>query len=187
MNRLGLTLLFLLLIVVLGLLMWWGYRNRARRQAKVLPAFPEAPTALVTAVHEGTAETLLPPSTGVYASTVTSQSWQDRVAVGDVGFRSEATAHLLEEGLLFERAGANPVWIPAGSLRAARTEAGIAGKVMGADGLLVVRWAIDDHEFDTGFRADDKDDYERWVPALSALTSRATPKTPMTPEGENGD
>ncbi|SDC67698.1 PH-like domain-containing protein [Actinokineospora iranica] len=170
MNRLGLTALFAAVFVLLVLLMWWGYRNRARRQAAVLPAFPAAPETVLAGVREGTAETLLPPSTGVYASTVTDASWQDRVAVGDMGFRADATAHLLPEGLLFDRAGASPVWIPAESVRAARTEAGIAGKVMGRDGLLVVRWAVGGHEFDTGFRADDKDDYDSWVPALRALT-----------------
>jgi hypothetical protein len=167
-SRLVLTLIVLALIALLVALMWWGFRGRRRRQAD-LPAFPEVPAGLLERVRDGKAEPLLPPSTGVYASTVTDQSWQDRVAVGDVGFRADATAHLLTEGLLFDRGGATPVWIPAASVRAARTEAGIAGKVMGRDGLLVVRWAIGEHEFDTGFRADDKDDYDTWVPALSAL------------------
>jgi len=167
-NRLGLTLLFLAVFALLVALMWWGYRNRARRQSH-LPAFPEVPAGLLDRVRAGEAEPLLPPSTGVYASTVTDRSWQDRVAVGDVGFRADATAHLLPDGLLFDRTGATPVWIPAESVRAARTEAGIAGKVMGGGGLLVVRWAVGEQQFDTGFRADDKDDYDTWVPALGAL------------------
>ncbi|WP_018686183.1 hypothetical protein [Actinokineospora enzanensis] len=183
MNRTTLTLLFAALLVLLVLLMWVGYRNRARRQAKVLPPLPTAPEAVVTAVREGTVASLLPPSTGVYASTVTGASWQDRVAVGDVGFRADATAHLLPDGLLFDRVGARPVWIPAGSVRAARTEAGIAGKVLGGDGLLVVRWEVDGQEFDTGFRADDKDDYRTWVPALRALSPDQNP----TPEGRDGE
>ncbi|MBM7772963.1 hypothetical protein JOD54_003167 [Actinokineospora baliensis] len=181
MNRFTLTLLFLAVLALLVLLMWWGYRNRARRQAKVLPPFPVAPAALVTAIGEGTAVTLLPPSTGVYASTVTTASWQDRVAVGDIGYRADATAYLVTDGLLIDRVGATPVWVPATSVREARTEAGIAGKVMGGDGLLVVRWAVDGHEFDTGFRADDKDDYDRWVPALRALTSSRTGTAGLTP------
>ncbi len=176
MNRLSLTLLFLVAFLLLVALMWWGYRNRGRRQAAVLPPFPAAPETLLRGARDGTADTLLPPSTGVYASTVTDASWQDRVAVGDVGFRAAATAHLFADGLLFDRSGATPVWIPAESVRAARTEDGIAGKVMGRDGLLVVRWALDGHEFDTGFRADDKDDYELWVPALRALGPTETPE-----------
>ncbi|WP_424188412.1 transporter [Actinokineospora sp. G85] len=169
MTRLVLTLLTLAVILLIVLLMWWGYRGRARRQAARLPAFPPVPEGLLAQARAGELETLLPPSTGVYASTVTEASWQDRVAVGDVGFRANATAHLLAEGVLFDREGATAVWIPAAAVRTARTEAGIAGKVMGRDGLLVVRWDVDGHGFDTGFRADDKDDYDRWVPAVRAL------------------
>lgn len=164
-----LTLATLAVLVGLVALMWWGYRNRRKRQT-ALPAFPTAPAQLLAAVRAGTAEPLLPPSTGVYASTVTDASWQDRVAVGDVGFRAEATAHLLADGVLFDRTGAEPVWIPRDTVLDARTAPGIAGKVMGRDGLLVVRWRLDGHEFDTGFRADDKDDYQTWVPALRSLT-----------------
>ncbi|OLR91694.1 PH-like domain-containing protein [Actinokineospora bangkokensis] len=177
MTRLVLTLAFLAVIALLAALMWWGYRGRARRQAAVLPAFPAVPDGLLAKARAGELAELLPPSTGVYASTVTDAGWQDRVAVGDVGFRANATAHLVAEGVLFDREGAAPVWIPAGSVLAARTEAGIAGKVMGRDGLLVVRWAVDGQGFDTGFRADDKDDYDTWVPALGALN----------PEVSNGD
>ncbi|GAA4413950.1 transporter [Actinokineospora soli] len=167
--RAVLTLVTLLVLVGLVALMWWGYRNRRKRQAH-LPPFPAAPAELLEKVRAGTAADLLPPSTGVYASTVTDASWQDRVAAGDVGFRSDATAHLLADGVLFDRTGAQPVWIPAESVLDARTAPGIAGKVMGRDGLLVVRWRVGDHEFDTGFRADDKDDYQTWVPALRSLT-----------------
>ncbi|MGW5054655.1 PH-like domain-containing protein [Actinokineospora sp. NPDC004072] len=169
MTRALLTLLTLAVLVGLAALMWWGYRNRRKRQAH-LPAFPQAPAELLAAVRAGTAPDLLPPSTGLYASTVTDAGWQDRVAIGDIGFRAEATAHLLAEGVLFDRTGAQPVWIPAADVVDARTEPGIAGKVMGGAGLLVVRWRIGDHEFDTGFRADDKDDYQTWVPALRSLT-----------------
>lgn len=167
-----LTVAVLLILVGLVALMWWGYRNRRKRQAH-LPAFPAAPAALLEQVRAGTADDLLPPSTGVYASTVTDASWQDRVAAGDVGFRADATAHLLAGGVLFDRVGAEPVWIPADAVLDARTAPGIAGKVMGGDGLLVVRWRLDDHEFDTGFRADDKDDYQTWVPALRSLGGTA--------------
>ncbi|MFC5288582.1 transporter [Actinokineospora guangxiensis] len=167
--RAALTVLVLLILVGLVALMWWGYRNRRKRQAH-LPALPAAPEALLAKVRAGTADDLIPPSTGVYASTVTDASWQDRVGAGDVGFRADATAHLLAEGLLFDRTGAQPVWIPKESVLDARTAPGIAGKVMGRDGLLVVRWRVDGQEFDTGFRADDKDDYQTWVPALRSLT-----------------
>lgn len=174
MARALLTLATLAVVALLVALMWWGYRNRARRQAAALPPFPTVPDGLLEAARAGSAGDLLPPSTGVYASTVTDAGWQDRVAVGDVGFRAEATAHLLPSGVLFDRVGADPVWVPADAVVDARTAAGIAGKVMGRDGLLVVRWRVGDQRFDTGFRADDKDDYESWVPAVRALGSPHT-------------
>ncbi|MDQ3403148.1 MAG: transporter [Actinomycetota bacterium] len=174
MTRFLLTVAVLAVIVVLALAMWWGYRNRARRQAATLPAFPATPEGLIERARAGDYESPVRPSTGLYASTVTDASWQDRVAIGDIGHRAEATAHLLPEGLLFDRVGASPLWIAAESVVDARTEGAIAGKVMGRDGLFVVRWQIGDDRFDTGFRADDKDDYESWVPAVRALGSHNT-------------
>ncbi|CRK58064.1 FIG024784: Integral membrane protein related to pyrimidine synthesis [Alloactinosynnema sp. L-07] len=179
MNRLELSLVVLAVFLLLAGLMWWGYRNRARRQAAVLPTFPTVPDGLIDRINRGEAEELLPPLTGVYASTVTDKSWQDRVAVGDIGFRADATVHLLPTGVLFDRLGASPLWIPADAVVDARTEAGIAGKVMGGDGVLVVRWKIEDHQFDTGFRADDKSEYQNWARAVRAL-----PETPEVPHGE---
>ncbi|AHH96121.1 transporter [Kutzneria viridogrisea] len=142
--------------------MWWGYRNRARHQAAVLPSFPPVPADL--------GEELLPAATGVYVSTVTDASWQDRVAVGDLGFRSEATLRLYPQGLLFDRVGAEPVWVPVDAVREANVGQGLAGKVMfSGDGLLIVRWELDGTVLDSGFRGDDKDVYEQWVAALRQL------------------
>jgi hypothetical protein len=169
MTRIQLTLIIFAIFLLLIALMWVGYRNRGRRQSAVLPAFPRVPDGLLDTVRVGEPDLTIPPSTGVYVSTVTTASWQDRVAIGDVGFRADATVYLVPDGVLFDRTGASPLWIPADAVVDARTEAGIAGKVMGGDGLLVVRWQIDGHEFDTGFRADDKTDYQTWVPAIRAL------------------
>ncbi len=66
--------------------------------------------------------------------------------------------------MLLERAGANPIWIPTTSITAIRTERGIAGKVMTADGVLVIRWTLPSGtEIDSGIRADDKNVYAEWV------------------------
>ncbi|RZS43190.1 hypothetical protein EV193_102169 [Herbihabitans rhizosphaerae] len=157
------TLLVLLIAAIFALCvagMLWGYRNRARRQAAVLPPFPEPPADLG-------AERLT--TTGVYASTTTDASWQDRIAIGDIGHRSAATLRLHDAGLLVERDGASPVWIPAESLVQSRTSAGHAGKVMGGDGVLVIRWRLGEQLLDTGFRGDDKDVYPEWSDAITEL------------------
>ena len=163
--RLILTALIVVVFVLCLLAMWWGYRNRARRQGAVLPEFPQPPESLPRDVLE--------PATGVYISTTTAASWQDRVAIGDIGFRAAATMHLTDDGVLFDRKGADDVWIPAASVVSARTDRAIAGKVMGRDGLLVVRWRLGEHELDTGFRGDDKDVYADWVDALQRMGGKA--------------
>ncbi|TQM84177.1 hypothetical protein FHX81_6617 [Saccharothrix saharensis] len=152
---LSLAVLAIFLLCLYG--MWRGWRRRARRQAEVLPEFPQPPAE--------TGATML-ETTGVYVGTTIGDDWQDRVAVGDIGHRAEATLKLTEQGVLVERTGASALWIPTAQLDGARTARGLAGKVMTADGLLVVRWHLGDRVFDTGFRGDDKDVYEQWVQAL---------------------
>ncbi|MEU7525506.1 transporter [Saccharothrix sp. NPDC042600] len=151
---LSLAILAVFLLCLYG--MWRGWRNRAKRQA-ALPAFPQPPAATGAATLE---------TTGVYVGTTLGDNWQDRVAVGDIGHRAEATLKLTDTGVLVERTGASPMWIPLEDVLDARTARGLAGKVMGPDGLLVLRWRNAGHTFDTGFRGDDKDVYEQWVQAL---------------------
>lgn len=159
MTRLLLTAAVLAVFLLCLYGMWRGWRRRARRQAEVLPAFPRPPADPGVATLE---------TTGVYVGTTIGDDWQDRVAVGDIGHRAEAVLKLTEQGVLVDRTGASPLWIPARDVRGARTARGLAGKVMTADGLLVVRWQLGEQVVDTGFRGDDKDVYEQWVNALNA-------------------
>jgi len=156
MDRVWLTLGFVALWVVLVLLMWKGWRGRARRQQDVigeLPAVPAEP-----------GERILEPTTGLYVGSTIAPSWQDRIAVGDLGYRASAELSRYRSGILLERTGASPIWIPQESIRAIRTERGLAGKVMTKDGVLVIRWQLPSGtEIDTGFRGDDKSVYPLWT------------------------
>ncbi|MBP2472887.1 hypothetical protein JOF53_001759 [Crossiella equi] len=159
--RIFLTLLFLAVLLLCAYGMLRGWRNKARRQAEVLPGFP-APPAEVSTV-----DPLLPPETGVYLGTTLAENWVDRVKVGDIGHRAEATITLLPQGLLVDRIGASPLWIDSTAVRAARLDRGHAGKVVGRNGVLVVTWLHGDQLLDTGFRGDDKTGYADWVAALT--------------------
>lgn len=165
MERLLLVLAVLAFFVLCAGLMWLGYRGRRRRQAAELPDFPAVPTDF------GPDE--LAPLAGVYVSTTTTASWQDRVARGDIGFRSPATLHLHADGLHVARDGAQGLWIPLASIEHARTAAGLAGKVMGTESLLVVRWTVDGTGFDTGLLADEPERYREWIDALGPATAKA--------------
>jgi hypothetical protein len=162
MIRTLLTLAVLAVLALCVLAMWLGWRGRARRQAAVLPPLPEPPVEPIENASE-----LLAPTSGVYVGTTTAGDWQDRIAVGDLGYRYVATLRLTDAGLLMDRVGARPLWIPSADLRGARTDRALAGKVMTRDGLLVVTWQLGEHLLDTGFRADNKTEYAAWVAALA--------------------
>nr|WP_240945228.1 transporter [Rhodococcus sp. HNM0569] len=136
--------------------MYWGWRGRAKRQADRVGALPPVPATLGAPT--------VPPVTGLYVGSTLAPSWQDRIAVGDLGYRAAGELTRFASGILLDRDGASPIWIPDESIRAIRTERGLAGKVMTKDGVLVIRWELPTGtEIDTGFRADDKSAYPGWV------------------------
>ncbi|WP_280468083.1 transporter [Nocardia cyriacigeorgica] len=146
----------LLLWAALIYLMYRGWRNRAARQTERIGELPPVPPELGAQVLE--------PTTGLYLGSTMAPSWQDRIAVGDLGFRATAELTRFERGILLERDGAAAIWIPQESITAVRTERGHAGKVMTEDGVLVIRWTLPTGtEIDTGFRGDDKTVYPAWA------------------------
>ncbi|SDC92047.1 hypothetical protein SAMN05444580_10280 [Rhodococcus tukisamuensis] len=156
MDRLLLTLGFVVFWVVMVALMYWGWKGRARRQQDRIGVLPEPPAEL--------GARLIEPSSGLYVGSTLAPSWQDRIAVGDLGYRATGDLSRYETGVLLERDGASAIWIPQDSIRAIRTERGLAGKVMSKDGVLVIRWELPTGtEIDTGFRGDDKSVYPAWV------------------------
>lgn len=166
--------LWVLALIGLAALCMYGMRrgwvNRARRQAD-LPDFPAAPGELAEPLE-------LPAETGFYVGTTRAGDWQDRIVVGDVGHRAEAVAKLHRSGLLLDRTGASPLWIPAESLRDARVDHKLANKVVPGAGLLVVTWQLGDHTLDTGFRADDKAPQTKLAEAVRAMAPTRDEPTP---------
>ena len=145
-----------------------GWRHREQRQDRI-GGHGVVPTAL--------GEPLLAPMTGLYAGTTYAERWQDRVVAHGLGRRAAMTTTLTAQGLLVERDGAEPVFVAAADLVDVGVGAGLAGKVMGPGGLLVVRWRdAAGTELDTGLRADDKGVYPDWIAAVDRLTAHGVPR-----------
>lgn len=105
-----------------------------------------------------------PSLRGVYVGCTLSPRWHDRVVVGDLGYRTRAVITGYPEGIMVQRSGARPIWIPREQLIAIRTERGMVGKAMSHDGILAIRWRLPTGtEIDTGFRADNRDSYPQWI------------------------
>lgn len=156
-------LLTLVLIGVALALIWLGWRNRLRRQADVDP-LPEIPAELGAAVAV---------ADGQYVASTTAGDWLDRIAVHNLGIRTNAELSVHPEGVLFDRSGAGPVFIPAASLTGVRQESGMAGKFVEKDGLLVLSWMLGSHELDSGFRTRHADDKTTLLNALQDLIPTA--------------
>ena len=152
-------------VVLLALAgMWIGWRNRRKRQSH-LPPLPRLPVDLGAPSLS---------STGLYVGTTFATSWQDRVVHEGLGARAYGSATLYPTGLLIERDGNDPLFVPKADLIDVRLAPGLAGKVMGDGGLLVARWRLGETELDTGFRADDKSTYPDWIRALTDSTKETT-------------
>ncbi|MFF2031449.1 hypothetical protein [Arthrobacter sp. NPDC058192] len=160
-----LSLIFTLVLIGAALtLIAVGWRNRLRRQNDVEP-LPEVPAGLGAA---------LASADGQYVASTTAGDWLDRIAVHQLGIRTNAELSVHPDGVLFDRAGAGPVYIPAGQLTGVRQESGMAGKFVEKDGLLVLSWMLGSRELDTGFRTRRADDKTILFNALQNLISAAT-------------
>lgn len=156
----------LLTVVLIGValaLIWLGWRNRLRRQADVDP-LPEIPAELGAAVAV---------ADGQYVASTTAGDWLDRIAVHNLGIRTNAELSVHPQGVLFDRSGAGPVFIPAASLTGVRQESGMAGKFVEKDGLLVLSWMLGSRELDSGFRTRHADDKTTLLNALQDLIPAA--------------
>lgn len=162
-SRIVLTVLLLVVFAGLCLLMRRGYRRRAGRQAD-LPVPASAPPT--PADPEAGVE-------GVYASTTTHGDWLDRIAVHGLGVRSNAWCAVSDEGVFFARVAAPDLFIPAADLLGAELAPGIAGKVTGGTGLVLVVWRLGERTLDTGFHPRAKADRERLADAINALSGKS--------------
>jgi hypothetical protein len=160
-----------IVVVLIGLVirrMLRGWKHRSERQAELIGVLPDLPDLFGPAV--------VAPTRGLYVGSTVAPDWLERITVGDLGYRCKAVLTRYREGILLERSGAGPLWMPAESLIGVRTERALAGKVIpgrpGADtpdGLLVIRWRLPSGiEIDTGFRGDDRRDYARWTTGAAA-------------------
>jgi hypothetical protein len=144
-----------LLITFIIQLMIRGWRERGRQQAELIGTLPDIPSQVGSAVIR---------TPGVYVGCTMEPAWSQRITAGDLGYRSNAVLTRHPEGILVERVRAQPIWIPRESISAIRTEQGIAGKVAARDGILAIRWRLPSGvKIDTGFRADNRDEYQDWL------------------------
>lgn len=133
-----------IVVLALGALMWWGWRNRKRRQQDIAAPAP-VPAGLLEAVPLAGAE-------GMYVNTVRGRDYLDRIAVHGLGLRTNARLEVHPDGVTVLREGSENFLIPAADLVEVRLDAGMSGKFVESGGLIVVTWRLGGQEVTTGFR-----------------------------------
>ena len=155
----GSLIMAAVLAVVIAFLiqaMMRGWRHRGERQTALIGTLPSLPDTVGAPVVTATK--------GLYVGSTLAPHWNDRVAVGDLGYRTKAVLTRYPEGIMLQRTGAGPIWIPDASITGIRTERAMAGKALTHEGILAIRWRLPSGtEIDTGFRADDRTAYSRWL------------------------
>lgn len=133
-----------------------GWRRRIERQAELignLPALPDTVGPVLTG-----------PTKGLYVGSTIAPHWNDKVAAAALGFRAKAVLTRYPEGIMLQRSGSGPIWMPDESIVAVRSERAITGKALTHDGIVAIRWRLPSGtEIDTGFRADDRGEIKNWV------------------------
>lgn len=170
MSRVQAGLLLLALVPVVWAAMWFGWRGRSRRQGDVV-ALQVTPEAL--------APSSFGPADALYVGSVWAGDWLDRVVAHGLGLRSGATVSVHDgvegAGVLVQRRGSPDLWVAAESLRSVRRDRGLAGKVVEADGLVVLRWVLGGREVDTGLRLRREHDRAALVAAVVGLGAAPGP------------
>lgn len=142
-----------------------GWRRRAERQAQLIGQLPSLPNTLGAAI--------IAPTHGLYVGSTLASNAMERVVAGDFGYRAKAILTRYPQGILLQRSGAGPIWMPSESIAGVRAESFVAGKTIPgkrrggdgqAEGVLAIRWTLPSGiEIDTGFRGDDRRDHSRWT------------------------
>lgn len=160
MDRLLPTVVILTLIVAVIALMFVGWRSRRRRQAGI-GAPLEVPMQLARASG------LLVD--GWYVATTPAHEPLERIAVHGLGFRARASIAVHSEGLVLERRGSAPLYVPAVDLRSVERATWAIDRVVEPDGLVVFSWMLGTTPVDTYLRISERDAAEQLLAAIHDL------------------
>lgn len=101
---------------------------------------------------ETVGDPVIPPATGRYVGSALGPGRLARIA--DHEDLDEAVLTRYADGIMVERAGSRPIWIPAESLVT----------ILAEDDTLTIRWRLPSGmQVDTGFRGDDRREYGAWL------------------------
>lgn len=150
------------LVIVALLALWFGRgwaRQRARRAHLPALATPPADLGAPDLVDDG-----------FYVATTAQDAPTDRIAVPGLAFRARAVVSVSDAGVVLDLAGSPAAFIPREALVGVGRATWTIDRVVGRDGLVMLRWRLGNEVVDTYLRPADRD-------ALTAALARISPST----------
>jgi hypothetical protein len=169
MKILAIALLVLLAVFLVLYVTLIGRRRLAQRTTTLVPRPPDVPGV------DEMGPVRFGPLEAVYVSTTLHGDWLARVGAHGLGDRSSSLVSVHDGGVLVEREGADDLWVPVHAIRSTSLAPGMAGKYVGADGLVVLTWAVPEADdvaaalVDTGLRTRRAEDRGALVDAVRHL------------------
>ena len=162
MARLILVILVIAAIALALRLMSTSWRRRTAAGADI-PVLAMAPNS----VSDGA----LRVDHATYLGTVTIEHWLAKVAAQGLGSRGPAAIAVESQGLIVERVGTDALFVPQNAITKVELARGLAGRVYGSEGVIVVSWVWGEQLLQTGLRVPDAQARVAVVSALAQLPS----------------
>ncbi|MGO1895258.1 MAG: PH-like domain-containing protein [Brachybacterium sp.] len=148
------VLLLAALFVLILAAMAWGWRRRGRSQQHLPAPLDSSLEELGEGIDHG-------PVDAVYVDTVLAEQSLERIVAHSLGQRANAAVTLGDGGSWrLEREGPADLTIPGSAVSEITSGPGMAGKFIGGDGLLIIRWRLGDQLLDTGLRLARRADHD---------------------------
>ncbi|WP_159609148.1 hypothetical protein [Glutamicibacter sp. JC586] len=165
-GALGPIVITALIIIAAITMILFGWRNLKARQSQIPEPFAEFDDSIEHSFA------------GMYVATTKFDDWLDRIAVHDLGVRTNATLELGTDGIHLIRSGSTDVHIPWEHYEQVKRSNGMIGKFVEKNGLIVITWNREGFTFDTGFRPRYSEDTPKIYQLLASHTdvSRAGDK-----------
>lgn len=159
-----------LFVIVLFIVMGRSWMRRVE-QDKALGPLPEVPQGIVEREPSAAAE-------GMYVATTPHHQHLDRIMAHELGVRTSCRVFVYDDGVLFDRDGADPLWVAAQSITDFGTASGMVGKFVEKDGLVVLSWRFHESTVDTGLRTKTREGKAQVLAALARLTESVAKSVP---------
>lgn len=153
------TVVVVVLIVLVLVGMYFGWRARQKRQAHLVRTLP-VPEKIGTELF---ASNLL------YVATTIAQEPLNRVAVSGLGYRARASIVVATAGIVLDLDGERPAFIPAEAILGVGRANWTIDRVVETGGLVVVNWLLGDTSVDSYLRLVDPPDPTAMIAAIQQI------------------